>query len=247
MDSSHGHVARQEYRGGWPLGYTGAECPAHSNSKCTLSYGFTNLNCCPSGQTCLDDVLLIYCCPTSRPPLSLLSFPLGSRSPNLNPNRSRLQGRRGQPPRLRQRDMGPVRQHGQQVQQVLLLPAGLPWRAPHRGQLGPVRDQRRGHPGQPHRLGRHGADRRSSDGIRVGYRVGYRVGHRVGYRIEFGVRIRDRIRVGAEQPRGFVGRRIILWRGQRVGGDDHGDCDRRGHPPSYNRGGHPLVPPAESA
>ncbi|KAK0742932.1 hypothetical protein B0T18DRAFT_172698 [Schizothecium vesticola] len=58
------HVARQqEYRGGWPLGYMGAECPADTPSKCTVRYGF-NLNCCPTGQTCQDDVLSIYCCPT---------------------------------------------------------------------------------------------------------------------------------------------------------------------------------------
>lgn len=61
------HVARQqEYRGGWPLGYMGAECPAHSSSKCTVRYGFDNLNCCPNGQTCQDDILTIYCCPTGK-------------------------------------------------------------------------------------------------------------------------------------------------------------------------------------
>ena len=64
-------VARQsEYRGGWPLGYMGSECPAHSPSKCTVRYGFDNLNCCPSGQTCQDDILTIYCCPSgNHPPL----------------------------------------------------------------------------------------------------------------------------------------------------------------------------------
>jgi hypothetical protein len=55
---------RQDYRGGWPLGYMGAECQEDTPVECTIRFGFTNLNCCPSGQTCQDNVLQLYCCPS---------------------------------------------------------------------------------------------------------------------------------------------------------------------------------------
>lgn len=64
--AAHYVTPRQEYRGGWPLGYMGADCPADAPSKCTQRYGFTNQNCCPKDQFCLDAVLSIYCCPTGK-------------------------------------------------------------------------------------------------------------------------------------------------------------------------------------
>jgi hypothetical protein len=58
-------ASRQDYRGGWPLGYTGAECPSNSSVTCTTSFGVGNLNCCPDGQSCFRNLdSKIYCCPS---------------------------------------------------------------------------------------------------------------------------------------------------------------------------------------
>jgi len=55
---------RQAYRGGWPLGFTTATCPAEAPVGCKSSPSY-NLNCCPSGQFCFG-TLQPYCCPTGE-------------------------------------------------------------------------------------------------------------------------------------------------------------------------------------
>jgi len=59
---------RQAYRGGWPLGFTTATCPAEAPVGCQSSPSY-NLNCCPAGQFCFG-TLQPYCCPTSPSPLT---------------------------------------------------------------------------------------------------------------------------------------------------------------------------------
>ena len=58
-------VVRQEYRGGWPLGFTTAACPAETPVGCRWISTY-NLNCCPSGQFCFG-TQQPYCCPTGTP------------------------------------------------------------------------------------------------------------------------------------------------------------------------------------
>ncbi|KAL2122256.1 hypothetical protein VTJ04DRAFT_2711 [Mycothermus thermophilus] len=56
-------IARQESRGGWPLGYITATCPADAPVGCQATRYFSNLNCCPEGHFCFGS-LQPYCCPT---------------------------------------------------------------------------------------------------------------------------------------------------------------------------------------
>jgi len=63
---SHSYAVRQEYRGGWPAGYLGSECPDDIPVPCKRTGGFSNLNCCPPSQFCVNDMANIYCCPTGN-------------------------------------------------------------------------------------------------------------------------------------------------------------------------------------
>lgn len=63
-------VPRQDenYRGGWPLGYIGPQCPADTPVVCKRSTDEEPQGCCPQGQFCMTTISEVYCCPTGKSP-----------------------------------------------------------------------------------------------------------------------------------------------------------------------------------
>jgi len=54
----------ENYRGGWPLGYLGPQCPADAPVVCKQSSDKEPQGCCPQGQFCMTTTSEVYCCPT---------------------------------------------------------------------------------------------------------------------------------------------------------------------------------------
>jgi hypothetical protein len=127
---------RQEYRGGWPLGYMGADCPADAPVGCP---GAGNLNCCPTGQFC--DINFssssVYCCPTGgfHVPSCLPACDRSNKPPRI-----RLWECGGQHTRVRELFMGPLQDF---FSPVWLLPGWLFWRVAHLWQHWLLRSQHR--------------------------------------------------------------------------------------------------------
>jgi len=57
-----------DYRGGWPLGYIGPQCPADAPVVCKRDSDEEPQGCCPQGQFCFTTISEVYCCPTGKLP-----------------------------------------------------------------------------------------------------------------------------------------------------------------------------------
>ncbi|KAK5662108.1 hypothetical protein OQA88_8013 [Cercophora sp. LCS_1] len=60
-------LPRQEdgYRGGWPLGYIGSQCPTDTPVVCKRENDVEPQGCCPKGQFCQTTFSEVYCCPSA--------------------------------------------------------------------------------------------------------------------------------------------------------------------------------------
>lgn len=57
---------QDDYRGGWPLGYMGPQCPSDAPVVCKRDIDKEPQGCCPQGQFCVTTISEVYCCPTGK-------------------------------------------------------------------------------------------------------------------------------------------------------------------------------------